>query len=139
MNRILAYLSKAIETSFDKNFNVENPSYDIINGYIEKIPSLIKSKIQNVPALLDDVISNYQKTKKNGSLDLICTLFSILAPEKGRDEGNEDDGIDFSASYSPSSMNFLKQLNSSSSAVKQLLLNQIPQNIKEMDPVSFRK
>lgn len=131
----LVYLSKAIETSFDKNFNVENPSYDVINGYIEKIPSLIKSKIQNVPALLDDVISNYQKTKKNGSLDLICTLFSILAPEKGQDEGNEDDGIDFSASYSPSSMNFLKQLNSSSTAVKQLLLNQIPQNIKEMDPV----
>lgn len=119
----LVYLRKTIENSFDKNFNVENPSYDIINSYIEKIPSLIKSKIQNIPELLDNVILNYQKSKKNGSLDLICTLFSILAQEKGQDEENEDDGIDFSASYSPSSMNFLKQLNSSSTAVKQLLIS----------------
>lgn len=121
-----------INNAFDSEISKPNPSYSIITSFIENVPFLSKPKISKMKSFVN---LTFKKFKQSGFEDeqlvnLICSLFNILAPEPKEDEfviPGESKEIDFSLSYSRTGINKKK------ADEQDMLLNPVPIKLKNQD------
>ncbi|KAK8847083.1 hypothetical protein M9Y10_019661 [Tritrichomonas musculus] len=99
-------IKKAIENAFEKEFKKNNPSYVIIDCFLEKVPTIIHDKLKTLPLLLDKIVTNYKKNSKKdeNTINLICVIFNILAPNRLKNLTISVDEIDFSLSLTGNSV-----------------------------------
>lgn len=141
----LTNLKRITEFLFEKELAEDNPSQDRLIVYLKIAPSLIQTRKEMIPSLINKIISDYNdddddydehsKDKKN---ELICNLFNLITPERKEEKlvvtPNLDE-IDFSlaqTSSRPSSSS------SNSNQKQKIILQKPPISFIEIDP-SFWK
>ena len=125
-------LKQIIKFTFDEEISKNPPSFITIKSFIDRVPSLVEKNNLKLFKVLKESILLYQSDPNLDLLNLICSLFNYLAPDRKELQTiitTSDIGIDFSLSLSVACGQIMSSLND-----QETVLKPQPQSLLDTSP-----